>query len=71
MALRNWEKALPPFLCILVWDVCCMKHIDEMFFPSAHNSPRSLRKMFPKLAYIALRTPPMPNRVLKLAENYT
>ena len=30
----------------------------------------SLREMFPRLAYVALRTPPMPNRVLKLAENY-
>ena len=30
----------------------------------------SLREMFPRLAFVALRTEPMPYRVLKLAENY-
>ena len=25
---------------------------------------------YARIAYVALRTPPMPNRVLKLAENY-
>ena len=30
----------------------------------------SLREMFPRLAFGALRTAPMPYRVLKLAENY-
>ena len=30
----------------------------------------SLREMFPRLAFVALRTAPMPYRVLKLAENY-
>ena len=29
-----------------------------------------LREMFPRLAFVALRTAPMPYRVLKLAENY-
>ena len=28
------------------------------------------REGFPRLVHVALRTPPMPNRVLKLAENY-
>ena len=30
----------------------------------------SLREMFPRLAVVALRTAPLPYRVLKLAENY-
>ena len=34
------------------------------------NHRFSLREMFPRLAYVALRTPPIPNRVLKLAEDY-
>ena len=39
-------------------------------FSYRFNRRFSLREMFPRLAYVALRTPPMPNRVLKLAENY-
>ena len=30
----------------------------------------SLREMFSRLAFVALRTTPMPYRVLKLAENF-
>ena len=30
----------------------------------------SLQEMFPRLAFVAPRTAPMPYRVLKLAENY-
>ena len=29
-----------------------------------------LEDMLPKFGYIAARTPPMPNRLLKLAEDY-
>ena len=39
-------------------------------FSYRFNRRFSLREMLPRLAYVALRTPPMPNRVLKLAENY-
>ena len=35
--------------------------------PPKRGNPR---KMFPRLAFVALRTAPMPYRVLKLAENY-
>ena len=35
-----------------------------------HHRRFSLREMFPRLAFVALRTPPMPYRVLRLAENY-
>ena len=34
------------------------------------NRRFSHREMFPRLAFVALRTIPMPYRVLKLAENY-
>ena len=34
------------------------------------NRRFSLCEMFPRLVYVALRTPPVPKRVLKLAENY-
>ena len=39
-------------------------------FSYRFNRRFSLREMFPRLAYVALRTSPMPYRVLKLAENY-
>ena len=38
-------------------------------FSYRFNRRFSLREMFPRLAYVALRTQPIPNRVLKLAEN--
>ena len=34
------------------------------------NRRFSFREMFPRFVHVALRTPPVPNRVLKLAENY-
>lgn len=34
------------------------------------NRRFDLRNMFPRFVYIAARTPPMPNRLLSLAENY-
>ena len=48
------------------------KHLPRYLaeFSYRFNRRFSLREMFPRLAYVALRTPPMPNRVLKLAENY-
>ena len=39
-------------------------------FSYRFNRRFSLREMFPRLAYVALRTQPIPKRVLKLAENY-
>ena len=39
-------------------------------FSYRFNRRFSLREMFPRLAYVALRASPMPYRVLKLAENY-
>ena len=38
--------------------------------PIGSTADFSLREMFPRLADVALRTTPMPNRVPKLAENY-
>ena len=38
--------------------------------PTASRRRFSLRELFPRLAFVALRTVPMPYRVLKLAENY-
>ena len=48
------------------------KHLPRYLaeFSYRFNRRFSLPEMFPRLAYVALRTPPMPNRVLKLAENY-
>ena len=39
-------------------------------FSYRFNRRFSLCELFPRLAFVALRTPPMPYRVLKLAENY-
>jgi len=48
------------------------KHLPRYLaeFSYRFNRRCSLHEMFPRLAYVALRTPPMPYRVLKLAENY-
>ena len=48
------------------------KHLPRYLteFSYRFNSRFSSREMFPRLAYAALRTPPMPDRVLKLAENH-
>ena len=48
------------------------KYLPRYLAEFSYRSNRrfSLREMFPRLAYVALRTPPMPNRVPKLAENY-
>ena len=48
------------------------KHLPQCLaeFSYRFNRRFSLREMFPRLAFVVLRTPPMPNRVLKLAENY-
>ncbi len=52
-------------------------HVSSKLLPRylAEFSYRSNRRfshheLFPRLAYVALRTPPMLNRVLKLAEHY-
>ena len=47
------------------------KHLPRYLaeFSCRFNRRFSLRQMFPRLAFIALRTPPMPCRVLKLVEN--
>ena len=48
------------------------KHLPRYLaeFSYRFNRRFSLREMFPRLVHVALRTPPVPNRVLKLAENY-
>ena len=48
------------------------KHLPRYLaeFSYRFNRRFSLREMFPRLAYVALRTAPVPYRVLKLAENY-
>ena len=48
------------------------KHLPRYLAEFSYRFSRrfSLRDMFPRLAFVAVRTPPMPYRVLKLAENY-
>ena len=48
------------------------KHLPRYLAEFSYRFSRrfSLREMFPRLAFVALRTPPMPYRVLKLSENY-
>ena len=48
------------------------KHLPRYLaeFSYRFNRRFSLREMFPRLAFVALRTAPMSYRVLKLAENY-
>ena len=48
------------------------KHLQRYLakFSYRFNRRFSFHEMSPRLAYVALRTPPMSNRVLKLAENY-
>ena len=48
------------------------KHLPRYLaeFSYRFNRRFSLSEMFPRLAFVALRTAPMPYRVLKLAENY-
>ena len=48
------------------------KHLPRYLaeFTYRFNRRFSLSEMFPRLAFVALRTPPMPYRVLKLAEKY-
>ena len=49
------------------------KHLPRYLaeFSYRFNRRFSLSEMFPRLAFVALRTAPMPYRVLKLAENYS
>ena len=48
------------------------KHLPRYLAEFSYRFSRrfSLTEMFPRLAFVALRTAPMPYRVLKLAENY-
>ena len=48
------------------------KHLPRYFAEISYRFSRrfSLHEMFPRLAFVALRTAPMPSRVLKLAENH-
>ena len=48
------------------------KHLSRYLAEFSYRFSRrfSLREMFPRLAFVALRTAPMPYRVLKLAENH-
>lgn len=50
----------------------CASHLPRYLaeFSYRFNRRFSLCEMFPRLAFVALRTAPMPYRVLKLAENY-
>jgi len=49
------------------------KHVSRYLssFGYRFNRRFSLPDMFARLAYVALRTPPMPYRLLKLADDYT
>lgn len=49
------------------------KHVVRYLSSFAYRFNRRfhLPDLFPRLAWVALRTPPMPYRLLKLAENYT
>ncbi len=48
------------------------KHLPRYLaeFCYRHNRRFQLEEMIPRFAYIALKTPPMPNRLLKLAKAY-
>ena len=48
------------------------KHLPRYLaeFSYRFNRRFSLPQMFPRVAFVAMRTAPMPYRVLKLAENY-
>ena len=48
------------------------KHLPRYLAEFSHRFSRrfSLREMFPRLSFVALRTAPMSYRVLKLAKNY-
>ena len=48
------------------------KHLPRYLAEFSYRFSRRflLREVFPRLAFVAVRTPPMPYRVLKLAENY-
>ena len=48
------------------------KHLPRYLgeFSYRFNRRFSLRELFLRFVHVALRTPPMPNRVLELAENY-
>ena len=48
------------------------KHLPRYLAEFSYRFSRrfSLTEMFPRLAFVAVRTAPMPYRVLKLAENY-
>ncbi len=48
------------------------KHVPRYLaeFQYRFNRRYRLKDMIPRLAYIAVRTPPMPARLLKLAENH-
>ena len=67
MILRNIKRSLHDS-CHSVSSEHLPRYLAEYSY--RFNRRFSLREMFPRLAYVALRTPPMPNRILKLAENY-
>ncbi len=48
------------------------KHLPRYLaeFCYRHNRRFQLEDMLPRFAYVAVRTPPMPGRLLKLAEAY-
>ncbi len=48
------------------------KHVPRYFaeFEYRFNRRYDLAAMMPRLGYVAVRTPPMPYRLLKLAENH-
>ena len=48
------------------------KHLPRYLaeFCYRHNRRFNLEDMLPRFAYVAVRTPPMPGRLLKLAEAY-
>ncbi|HIO92232.1 MAG TPA: hypothetical protein EYG68_05220 [Leucothrix mucor] len=44
------------------------RYLAEFYY--RFNRRFDLQNMFPRFVYIAARTPPMPNRLLSLAESY-
>jgi hypothetical protein len=55
-----------------VYHAMSAKHLPRYLaeFSYRFNRRYRLEDLLPRLVYAAVRTPPMPGRLLKLAENY-
>tara|TARA_R110001583_G_scaffold69544_2_gene197081 strand:+ start:1972 stop:2265 length:294 start_codon:yes stop_codon:yes gene_type:complete len=58
--------------CADGWEAIRPKHLPRYLaeFSYRFNRRFQLEDMLPRFAYIALRTPPMPNKLLSMAELY-